>query len=59
MQDACHLGLVPTSDITIIIIVIRGVYVAYVAVGTLKNIIIKMLRIDIIIIIRKRSVIFL
>ena len=45
--------MVPTSDITTIVIVIRGVYVAYVVVGTLKNIIIKTLRIDTIIIRRK------
>ena len=47
-------GLVPTSDITIIIIrSIRGVYVGYVLVRTPKNIIIKTLMIVIIIITRK------
>ena len=45
--------LVPSSNITIIIMVIRGVYLASVVVGTPKNIIIKTLRIDIIKIIRK------
>ena len=41
------------SDITIIFIIIRGVCVAYVLVVTPKNIIIKTLMIDIIIVIRK------
>ena len=45
--------LVPSSNITIIIMVIRGVYLASVVDGTPKNIIIKTLRINIIKIIRK------